>query len=156
LARNKRYLKTKKIQLIQQAAALRSAYPEGECDIEKRKKLLWDGKVRPTPISQEYTVSLTWELGWAPKVWIIGDKLQKLDDSNFPHIFEIDKAKKMVRLCLYRYQEFSSYKYLSKTIIPWTIEWLYFYEIWLATGEWCGGGDHPKAGDKKDDKMSNI
>ncbi len=147
----KRYLKTKKIPLIQQAVALRAAYPKGECDIEKRKKLFWRGKIRPTPISQEYTVSLTWEPGWSPKVWVIGDELQKLDNPDFPHIFEINIEKKMVRLCLYRHQEFSSYKYLSKTIIPWTIEWLYFYEIWLATGEWCGGGEHPREGEKKDD-----
>jgi len=22
--------------------------------------------------------------------------------------------------------------------------WLFYYEIWLATGEWCGGGVHPE------------
>jgi hypothetical protein len=151
LGSKKRYLKTKKITLIQQAIALRAAYPDGEYDIEKRKKLIWRGKIRPTPISQEYAVLLTWEPGLSPKVWVIGDELQKLDDPDFPHKFEINIEKKKARLCLYRHQEFSSYKYLSKTIIPWIIEWLYFYEVWLATGEWCGGGDHPKEGDKKDD-----
>jgi len=45
--------------------------------------------------------------------------------------------------CLDRYCIFNKSKYLSLTIIPWTIEWLYFYKIWLATGEWCGGGEHP-------------
>ncbi|MGH8092034.1 MAG: hypothetical protein ACREIF_00990 [Chthoniobacterales bacterium] len=29
---------------------------------------------------------------------------------------------------------------LADTIVPWTSRWLYFYEIWLATGEWMGGG----------------
>jgi hypothetical protein len=77
-----------------------------------------------------------------------------LDDPAFPHKFDIDEEKKMVRLCLYRYQEFNSYKYLSKTIIPWTVEWLYFYELWLATGEWCGGGEHPREGEKKDEDVA--
>ena len=32
---------------------------------------------------------------------------------------------------------------LATTIFPWTAEWLLHYEIWLATGEWTGGGYHP-------------
>ncbi len=34
---------------------------------------------------------------------------------------------------------------ISRTIIPWAIEWLYYYEIWCVTGEWQGGGAHPTA-----------
>lgn len=34
--------------------------------------------------------------------------------------------------------------YLNATIIPWTSEWLFNYEVWLATGEWRGGGMHPR------------
>ena len=56
---------------------------------------------------------------------------------------------KMVRICLYRYSEFNVYKLLADTIIPWTVEWLYFYELWLATGEWLGGGEHPDLDRKK-------
>ena len=40
-------------------------------------------------------------------------------------------------------------KLISNTIIPWTIEWLYFYELWLATGEWLGGGEHVDSGFSK-------
>ena len=29
---------------------------------------------------------------------------------------------------------------LAWTIIPWLLEWLVEYEVWLVTGEWCGGG----------------
>jgi len=141
-----RYPARRKIPLIQQKAALCAAYPDGKCDIENRKKLSWFGKIQPTPISQEYSVCLVWEPSASPKVWVIGDELQKLDDPNFPHKFEIDVEKKMVRLCLYHYQEFNSCEILANTIIPWTIEWLYFYEMWLATGEWHGGGVHPQIG----------
>jgi hypothetical protein len=31
---------------------------------------------------------------------------------------------------------------LAKTIIPWIYDWLFHYEIWLATGDWTGGGIH--------------
>ena len=30
---------------------------------------------------------------------------------------------------------------IADTIVAWTCEWLIHYEIWLATGEWHGGGD---------------
>jgi hypothetical protein len=32
---------------------------------------------------------------------------------------------------------------IADTVLPWTTEWLYHYEIWLITGEWTGGGDWP-------------
>lgn len=152
-SKKKTHPKIKKITLLQQSIALRTAYPDGMCNIEKHNRLFWGGKICPTPLSQQYNVLLSYELGGIPHVWVIGDELQKLDDPEFPHKFEIDKKNKMVRLCLYRYQEFNQHKYLSRTIIPWTVEWLYFYEIWLATGKWCGGGDHPQLGEQKIDDV---
>lgn len=125
------------------------AYKGCSCEI-KGDFLLWIGKIQPTPLSRIYTVVVKFRMWEPPQVWIIGDELQNLDSPDFPHKYEIDIDKKMVRICLYRYQEFNTYKFLSKTIIPWTIEWLYFYEIWLATNEWCGGGEHPDAGEAKE------
>jgi hypothetical protein len=29
---------------------------------------------------------------------------------------------------------------IATTIIPWLSLWLYYYEVWHATGEWMGGG----------------
>jgi hypothetical protein len=29
---------------------------------------------------------------------------------------------------------------LADSIVPWASEWLFFYEFWLVTGEWDGGG----------------
>jgi hypothetical protein len=29
---------------------------------------------------------------------------------------------------------------IATTIIPWLALWLYYYEVWLATGHWEGGG----------------
>jgi hypothetical protein len=33
--------------------------------------------------------------------------------------------------------------FLADTILPWAVEWLAYYEIWLATGVWYGGGEWP-------------
>jgi len=35
---------------------------------------------------------------------------------------------------------------IARTVVPWLSEWLYFYEVWRATGEWLGGGEHPRPG----------
>ena len=40
--------------------------------------------------------------------------------------------------------EWSLDQFVADTIVPWTSLWLYHYEVWHATGEWLGGGVHPK------------
>jgi hypothetical protein len=35
---------------------------------------------------------------------------------------------------------------IANTLVPWTSEWLAYYEAWLTTGgEWLGGGVHDEA-----------
>jgi hypothetical protein len=29
---------------------------------------------------------------------------------------------------------------LAITVVPWISEWLIYYELWLVTGRWLGGG----------------
>lgn len=139
---NKDYIPKKAIRLFDQMMTLRAAYPSASCELHNGT-LFWMGKVKPTPLSREYDVVLIYSDSQVPKVWVIGDGLQKIDDPGFPHKYDVDAKNNMVQICLYRYREFTRDKFLANTIIPWTIEWLYFYEIWLATGEWCGGGEHP-------------
>lgn len=150
MASKGQYYKNSPLTLIQQKVALCLAYKGANCSIDKKKgQLFWSGKITPTALSKEYTVVLVYHPGNSPKVWVIGEELEKLDDPNFPHKFDVDVKSKMVRICLYRYSEFNSSKLLANTIIPWTVEWLYYYELWLATGEWLGGGEHPETGKPK-------
>ena len=145
-----KYFRRSPLSLLQQKVALCAAYKDSSCGIENNQ-LIWCAKVKPTVLSKEYTVMITYKLWESPKVWVIGEALEKLDSKDFPHKFKVDKENKMVRICLYMYDEFNSHKVLANTIVPWTIEWLYFYEIWLATGEWLGGGMHPNSGIEKTD-----
>lgn len=43
-------------------------------------------------------------------------------------------------LCLFYNGECSAARPPAGTVLPWTLEWLFHYEIWLATGRWEGGG----------------
>src|ERR1019366_2576583 len=48
-------------------------------------------------------------------------------------------------LCLYdpRENQWSPEDFIADTILPWTSEWLYFFEGWMLTDRWEGGGNHP-------------
>ena len=60
--------------------------------------------------------------------------------ATFMHFFmSVDNG----RLCLHFPGEWDPRMLISETIIPWASEWLYFHELWLATGEWHGGGHNP-------------
>jgi hypothetical protein len=49
-------------------------------------------------------------------------------------------------LCLYLPGEWNESMLLAATILPWTSQWLFYYELWLITGHWMGTGhDHPVA-----------
>lgn len=96
--------------------------------------------MRPTTLSCEYVVRIVYNLGTRPAVHIIEPKLQSRDGKPPPHLYPGEE------LCLYRgqYLEWTPQHIVSETIIPWISEWLECYECWLVTGDWPGGGEHPK------------
>ncbi len=62
-------------------------------------------------------------------------------DDKVHHTFQNKKS-----LCLFHPED---YKWnegisISKEMIPWAFMWIYFYEVWLETGEWLGP-EHPKS-----------
>jgi len=96
--------------------------------------------VRPSPLSGEYTLSLTYKLKDSPKVRVVHPALQHREGSRPPHMYTHDQ------LCLYLpgAMEWDGTMLLATMIVPWASEWLLHYEVWVATGEWCGGGVHPR------------
>ncbi|ALA59441.1 hypothetical protein NITMOv2_3041 [Nitrospira moscoviensis] len=106
----------------------------------RRSELTWVGTITPFPLSRTYRVRLRYKLTGSPEVEVLEPLLQKRGSDNPPHLYPGKK------LCLYlpRIGEWNKTMMLSQTIIPWTSEWLLNYEVWLATGEWSGGGLHPR------------
>lgn len=99
----------------------------------------WIGVLQPTPLSEKYTIKIRYSLNDSPKVWVLSPILTPRDGVPIPHTYGEN------RLCLYLpgAGEWSSDMLIAKTIVPWTSLWLYYYEMWHATGEWLGGGVHP-------------
>lgn len=129
------------INLTVQKLSLQNLYPESTCYVHKNV-LIWKGDIKPGPFSKTYPVELNYKLNERPHVEVYGDNLQKLDSPSFPHHYNLDMKNKRVEMCLYYKRDFTAQMLLSETVIPWAAEWLYFYESWLITGEWSGGGIH--------------
>jgi hypothetical protein len=124
--------------LVQQAWTLATRYPQVRRPVVQRGRLSWRIALQPTPISIAYTVVVDYQLGRNPHIYVSDPQLVTRPDERLPHTFTKDGS-----LCLY-YDEFlPSRDLIADTLVPWASEWLLHYELWLATGEWCGGGiDH--------------
>lgn len=126
--------------IAEQIAAMRSKYPQFKTLFISHSSLKVMGALQPTSRSSQYSFVLKYSLNSSPKIKITSPKLQKNNKGeDIPHLYTGEN------LCLYRpkYYEFQKTDFLCDTIIPWASLWLYYYEIWLLTNEWFGGGEHP-------------
>jgi len=99
--------------------------------------LICRGSLRPTPLSDTYAIRIEYRVGASPRAWVESPELQRRNpDERQPHTY------KNGDLCLF-YADFTPEHQIARTIVPWIMHWLFFYESWLVTGEWQGGGIHP-------------
>lgn len=105
--------------------------------------------IQATPQSESRLVQFRCEKR-TMQVYVFGLGLSKENIQQIPHIFKSSSSiiEDKARICLYynygQQREFVFGDSLKKTIIPWTKEWLYFYDLYQITGQWYGGG-HPHA-----------
>lgn len=132
-----------------QMAKLKTAYPASKASL-KRDVLCWIVDLTPTPLSRTYRVKLEMHKDGKPEVRLIQPTLQTRDGKRCPHLYP-DGV-----LCLYLPGafEWTREMQLVVTIVPWISEWLAHYEVWLATGEWTGGGEHPQIKDSVNGRSS--
>jgi hypothetical protein len=114
----------------QQQVGMRQLWPEF-----KSKKsgnfISWTGVLSPDKIA--YTVKIDYTFKRSPKVWVLKPELTP----PLRHVYP-DKS-----LCLYYpfdpvKHKWTPSKSIALTIVPWTSEWLYCYELWVATQKWAG------------------
>ncbi|OQW59825.1 MAG: hypothetical protein A4S17_02755 [Proteobacteria bacterium HN_bin10] len=80
-----------------------------------------------------------------PRVWVIEPDLELYPGTDrLPHAYFAEAPPAQWPLCLYFHpdQEWTEEDWIADAIVPWAGEWLVFYEGWLATGVWYGGGLH--------------
>jgi len=137
-----RLARGQRITVAQQLMGLRHACPDGHGGIIHIDELQWNYETQPTPISRAYQIQIRYRLEESPKIFVISPNLLDLAGRReIPHLY--DQAQQ--KLCLYLPStgEWSATKWLVDTIIPWVNLWLYYFEDWLQTNEWHGGGEHP-------------
>jgi len=114
----------------------------------KTEKVQWIGTLTPSGLTNTYVISVSYELGVSPRVSVISPELQsRAEGQRIPHTYKGDYP------CLYFpwNKEWTPNKLIALTIIPWASLWLYYYEVWLATGVWLGGGiEHDQSEDLKE------
>jgi hypothetical protein len=117
--------------------AMEAKFPQFQCHLF-RNTGIWIGLLQPTPRSPQYTVRIKYTLKRYPRITVVDPPLELAEGKKFlPHTYQPDN-----RLCLYfpPSGQWSSNKLLADHIVPWISEWLYYYEIWVFTGKWLGGG----------------
>lgn len=153
--KKRQYFNEHTLSLLQQKFALIAMYKGAKVSIDKGV-LWWYGEARPSPLSRIYSVIIKYDGSDDPVTWVVGSELRNLKHEDFPHKYDIKPEENIVRLCLFLpgAREWTKQKAIANTVVPWAIEWLYFYEVWLATGVWYGGGQHPEISSSKTLQMS--
>jgi hypothetical protein len=128
------------LSLPQQAFGLRSLFPDSQITLRGRR-LRWVGDLRPTELSQPYRTRIDYELGRYPTVNVIDPPITETHE-RVPHIYNSGA------LCVHDADDWNPRMLLADTIVAWTIEWLYFWELFLATGTWYGDGPNADSAER--------
>lgn len=126
----------------QQYLRLRSASPLGGRGQLSPGQLVWFYSAQPSLIGRLYDLELRYQQGGQPQVIVSNPHLPSLaGGKDLPHVFQQDPT----RLCLFLpgTREWTAQRALADTVLPWSLLWLYYFEVWLSSGEWTGGGMHP-------------
>lgn len=105
-------------------------------------RLVWRCEVSPSPLSRTYSIRIECQHGKIPKIFVEAPDLAALADGRqLPHVYQQEPPQ----LCLFlpKTGEWANWKRIDQTIIPWSALWFFYFEDWLRSGEWNGGGVHP-------------
>src|SRR5690606_2726087 len=133
------------LSLAEQGARLTCAWPQLRCEIRGRgrsARLVCRGSVRPSPVTGVYVVRLEYALDEPPIAIVEAPPLTgRPDQMEIPHFYPASD-RWPAGPCLYYPGDgdWASHRSLATTIVPWLLEWLLHYEVWLTTGQWRGGG----------------
>jgi hypothetical protein len=90
----------------------------------------WCCSAMPSPLSRDYVIRIEFRQGGRPQIFVDGPDL---------HLLYRPKT-----------YEWQSWMRLDQTVVPWATLWLFYFEEWLVSDEWKGGGMHPECDDDHD------
>ncbi|MDI1268339.1 MAG: hypothetical protein PSV40_04460 [Polaromonas sp.] len=133
--------------LTQRALELQSlGLPESRFERRGGKELWFYFHVAPGRFGRLYSCLLKLSPdSRKPELFVVKPDLHELAvGATIPHIYP--HKGRGTKLCLWwpRGREWVPQMSLRDTYVPWAAEWLFFFEDWLLSGEWAGGGQHPK------------
>ena len=141
--------RTRVIEIHEQLARFRLRWPEWQCTLtsnrrsKSTRKLVAEGPLQPYAGGTTYTTRVEYDGRLAPKVWIKTPELQPRDGEPIPHMYNQE------RVCCFLPQTDWWRDIVIADYVPGRVaQWLYFYEIWRASGTWYGGGVHPQVNPK--------
>jgi hypothetical protein len=109
---------------------------------------MWRYETSPTLLSRQYRVRIDYRQGGKPRVFVDEPDLIELSGGRrLPHVY----SQEPPRLCLYLPDtgEWRVDLRIDQTIVPWTSLWLFYFEEWLDSDDWKGGGIHPGRGEEE-------
>lgn len=125
-------------------------WPQSTLKLVNGRELHFEFMIAPTPLSRTYRCLLKLTVARHPELLVLDPSPKVLSGGRpVPHTYPHPGT--VTKLCLWLplSHEWSAYMKLSETYLPWAAEWLDYFEEWLATGEWSGGGVHPQPQSKR-------
>lgn len=129
-----------------QLLRINTTYPDLVESYSFKPPLYISLRIKPTESSRTYLTQIKLTDSKKLEVFVLNPNLAKENKGckSVPHMYSLKQG----RICLYLPKEID-YTDNYSIIVPWISEWLYHYEIWKITGEWCGGGHGFKKGATK-------
>jgi hypothetical protein len=138
-----RYDRPRPLTAAQQFANLRSNPICAGTGVLHAGELVWRYSASPMPLSRAYQLRIDYRQDDVPRVFVEDPDLVRVAEGRrLPHVYE----QQPTRLCLYlpRKREWSGSMRIDQTVVPWAALWLFYFEEWLDSHEWKGGGEHPR------------
>lgn len=133
-----------------QVRHMRASCPKSRVRHRDKHQAAFECELRP--FQKTYTVLILFRMAPPgpglpnPAVMVLDPRLRgrkERPDEAIPHVYGNPWNPLLPFLCLFHppSDRFDPRHHrLADTVVPWTIDWLACYEIWLATGKWVGGG----------------
>ena len=132
--------------LAQRALELqRIGLPGARISFHQGKSLRYHFSISPGRYGRLYDCVLKIRPGeLAPQMFVMRpDLIELAGGTRPPHLYDHDGDGALLCLWWPKNCEWDPHHGLVDSYIPWTAEWLWYYEEWLKHGEWLAGGAHP-------------